>query len=333
MVIPTMPPPITATSASTFVSSRGRASGCGPVSTQTDVVSHARRSASSSRRISDSALRPFVTRCSGGQQRERGEHAVGVLGHRHERPAVLGLQLERHRGGAGRAALGAQAEAARALGLERDGVIGQLQRTEADRVVELRAGRRPLGLGVADDLRADDPVAVAVGVGQDVPDRLAGHRHVSLVRRHRPGALPTRRHPSSFPAHGRPGHLRRPRDGPAPRPARRDRGRHGDARGRARRLQLGLHARRHDGDARRAGARGADPRHRGRPYGRLRRRRRRAGAPARASTRRPPTSARSRGRRARSPPATSRSCSATRPSGCTPTSPPTRRPAGTPRRS
>ena len=88
-------------------------------------VSHARRSASSSRRISDSALRPFVTRCSGGSSASGANTPSGFSVIVTSVPPSLGSSssvtvavpagrpFARRRKRCGR------------LGLERDGVVGR----------------------------------------------------------------------------------------------------------------------------------------------------------------------------------------------------------------
>ena len=143
-------------------------------------------SASSSSRMSDSALRAMVKTWVAGFSDRNAEHPVRVLGHPHHGAGRLraGLHAHGHHGGARRAALGPQPQQRRPLGLDHLGVIADGEGAGAHGVVKLRAGRGPLGLGVADDLRPDDPVDVLAGVGQDIPDGLRRHRHEALVGGH-----------------------------------------------------------------------------------------------------------------------------------------------------
>ena len=120
VVTPTMPPPITATSR-------------GDVAVQARELRRRRRcleperalhrSASSSRRISDSALRTLVATCTSGLKRERPVRPVGVLDDLHAGPAVDRRHAQDHGRGADRTALGAQAQVPRRLGLDHLGVV------------------------------------------------------------------------------------------------------------------------------------------------------------------------------------------------------------------
>jgi hypothetical protein len=78
-------------------------------------------------------------------------------------------------------------------------VVVDRQRPDADRVMELAARCGEVRIGVADVLGADDPVRIAVRVGEDVPDRLGTGMNLRFVATRwpyppGPSALPREAH-------------------------------------------------------------------------------------------------------------------------------------------
>ena len=149
-----------------------------------------RRSASSSRRISDSALRTLVKTCSSRVERQERIDPVRMLDDLDRRSAVHRLHPQDHRRGPERPALRAQPQPARRLGLDHLGVVAQRQRPEPDRVMKPRARSGEPGIRVADRLRSHDPVRVAVRVGERLPHRRGRDGHEPAVGGHAE-ALPT----------------------------------------------------------------------------------------------------------------------------------------------
>ena len=96
-------------------------------------------------------------------EEEPREQVGRFLLHAQQAAAVLAVHGHGHECGPKWARAGAQAQAPVRLDLLDDRVIFD---PAGDRVVELRARRRPLGIGGSDLTGADDPIGVGAGVAE-----------------------------------------------------------------------------------------------------------------------------------------------------------------------